>query len=79
MGGTAQVVAVGTVGGRRYRESMVTQAMKMTLPDGRTLTWVRRPVEAGGGHLLYRLDTDGSIDGEPISDEKLARLIGLRS
>lgn len=54
-----------------------TTARQKTLHDGRTVTWLHQPIEAGGGRILYYLDTGGSIDGEPISDDKLHRLIGL--
>jgi hypothetical protein len=44
------------------------------LPDGRVLTWTRvRQAQACSTALDY--NTDGAIDGVPIDDQELGRLI----
>jgi hypothetical protein len=44
------------------------------LPDGRVLTWDRvRQVQACATALDY--NTDGKVDGVPISDDELGQLI----
>ncbi len=44
------------------------------LPDGRVLTWTRvRQTQACSTALDY--NTDGKVDGGPISDDELGRLI----
>ncbi len=58
--------------------SATMQGMKIEqsrrLPDGRALTWTRvRQTQACSTALDY--NTDGAIDGMPIGDDELGRLI----
>lgn len=63
---------------RRYRRRMATQTAKQrTLDDGRTVTWMRVPIEGGTGNVLCYVNTEGSVDGRPITDDRLHRLVGL--
>jgi len=52
-------------------------AKQRTLPDGRTVTWLRVPIEGGSGAVLCVVNTEGSVDGRPITDDALHRLVGL--
>lgn len=62
----------------RYRQCMATRTAKQrTLDDGRTVTWLRVPIEGGTGNVLCYVNTQGSVDGRPITDDRLHRLVGL--
>ena len=57
---------------------MVTlTARQKTLQDGRTGTWVRKPLQSASGQFICYIDTEGSIDGRPITDDRLHRLVGV--
>jgi hypothetical protein len=59
--------SAATMAGMRIEQSR-------RLPDGRLLTWVRvRQAQACSTALDY--NTDGAIDGVPISDAELQRMI----
>ncbi|MHB1138589.1 MAG: hypothetical protein ACYC2O_06490 [Microthrixaceae bacterium] len=52
-------------------------ARQRTLADGRTVTWVRKPIEAIDGRVLCYVNTEGSVDGRCITDDRLHRLVDL--
>lgn len=69
---------MGLVAVDRYRRRMATRTAKQrTLHDGRTVTWLRVPIEGGRGDVLCFINTEGSVDGRAITDDRLHQLVGL--
>lgn len=51
------------------------------LPDGSDLTWSHVPIQNAVGAVVFDQHTDGHLDGRPIDDDELGRLLtrhGLR-
>ena len=64
----------------RTVDCMATRtARQKTLQDGRTVTWLRVPLESGSGRFLCYVNTEGSVDGRAINDDTLHRLLARAS
>lgn len=45
------------------------------LPDGRDLTWTHLPIENSAGVVILDRNTDGHLDGDPITDVELQEIL----